>query len=58
MQPGLPFLTVSLSDHTSRRNMDLYLAVDHEVVGAENVNMSGKFLIKVYEGPYQVGEAP
>jgi hypothetical protein len=38
--------------------MDLYLAVDHEVVGAENVNMSGKFLITVYEGPYRVKEVP
>jgi hypothetical protein len=41
-----------LSDHTSRWNMDLYLAVDREIPGAENVAMSGKFLSKVYEGPY------
>ena len=41
-----------LSDHTSRWNMDLYLAVDREIPDAENVTMSGKFLSRVYEGPY------
>lgn len=39
-----------LSDHISRRNMDLYLAMDKEIRGAENVTLSGKFLSKVYEG--------
>jgi hypothetical protein len=42
-----------LSDHTSRWNMDLYLAVDHEISGTENVALNGKFYSKVYEGPYQ-----
>jgi len=42
-----------LSDHTSKWNMDIYLAVDKEVPEAENVAISGKFLSKVYEGPYQ-----
>lgn len=42
-----------LSDHTSKWNMDLYLAVDKEVKGAENVRLSGKFLSKVYEGPFK-----
>jgi hypothetical protein len=32
-----------LSDHTSKWNMDLYLAVDREVPGAENVALSGRF---------------
>lgn len=41
-----------LSDHTSKWNMDVYLAVDREVPGAENVTLSGTFLSKVYEGPY------
>jgi hypothetical protein len=41
-----------LSDHTSRWNMDLYLAVDREIPGAENVTLSGSYLTKVYEGPY------
>jgi len=44
---------MSLSDHTSRWNMDLYLAVDKIVANTENVMISGKFLSKVYEGPYQ-----
>jgi hypothetical protein len=42
-----------LSDHTSMWNMDLYLAVDREVKGAENVLLSGKYFSKVYEGPYK-----
>ena len=44
---------MGLSDHTSKWNMDLYLAVDKEVPNVENVTLSGKFLSKVYEGPYQ-----
>ncbi len=42
-----------LSDHTSRWNMDLYLAVDKEIADAENVTISGEFFSKVYEGPYR-----
>ena len=42
-----------LSDHNSKWNMDLYLAVDKEVLGAENVTLSGKFLSKVYEGNFK-----
>lgn len=42
-----------LSDHTSKWNMDLYLAVDKEVAEAENVTLSGKFFSKVYEGPFK-----
>lgn len=42
-----------LSDHTSKWNMDVYLAVDKEVRGAENTTLSGKFYSKVYEGPYK-----
>jgi hypothetical protein len=42
-----------LSDHTSKWNMDLYLAVDKEVPDAENVTLSGKFYSKVYEGPFK-----
>lgn len=41
-----------LSDHTSKWNMDVYLAVDKEIPGAVNLNLSGKFLSKVYEGPF------
>jgi hypothetical protein len=42
-----------LSDHTSKWNMDVYLAVDKEIEGEENVRLSGKFLSKVYEGPFK-----
>lgn len=42
-----------LSDHTSKWNMDIYLAVDKEVPGAENVTLSGKYLSKVYEGDFK-----
>lgn len=44
---------LSLSDHTSKWNMDLYVAVDKKVPGAENVTLSGKFLSKVYEGDFK-----
>jgi hypothetical protein len=43
---------LSLSDHTSKWNMDIYLAVNKEVSGAENAALSGKFYSKVYEGPF------
>jgi hypothetical protein len=42
-----------LSDHTSKWNMNLYLAVDKEVPEAENVSLSGKFFSTVYEGDFR-----
>jgi len=42
-----------LSDHTSKWNMDLYLAVDKEIPGANNTTLSGRFYSKVYEGPFR-----
>jgi hypothetical protein len=42
-----------LSDHTSKWKMDVYLAVDKEISGEENTTLSGRFLSKVYEGPFQ-----
>lgn len=42
-----------LSDHTSKWNIDLYLAVDKEIPNAENVTLSGKFFSKVYEGNFK-----
>jgi hypothetical protein len=42
-----------LSDHTSKWNMDIYLAVDKPVERAENVKLSGRFLSKVYEGNFK-----
>lgn len=44
---------LTLSDHTSKWNMDLYIAVSKEVPGAENVRLSGTFLAKAFEGPYK-----
>ena len=44
---------LGLSDHTSKWNMDIYIAVDKEILDAENVTLSGKYLSKVYEGPYK-----
>lgn len=44
---------LGLSDHTSKWNMDIYVAVDKEVPGAENTAISGKFLSKVYEGEFK-----
>lgn len=41
-----------LSDHTSKWNMDLYLAVDKEVSGVESTMLNGNFFSKVYEGPF------
>jgi len=34
-----------LSDHTSKWNMNLYLAVDKAILGAENVLLSGTFTV-------------
>lgn len=42
-----------LSNHTSKWNMDLYLAVDKEIPDTENTSLSGKFAAKVYEGHYR-----
>lgn len=45
--------SLCLSDHTSKWNMDVYLAVDKEVPGVPNTTICGTFLSKVYEGPYK-----
>ncbi|MFH1602261.1 MAG: hydrolase [Candidatus Shapirobacteria bacterium] len=44
---------MGLSDHTSKWNMDIYLAVDKEITGIENTTFSGKFFSKVYEGNFK-----
>lgn len=44
---------MGLSDHTSRWNMDLYVAVDREIPDTENVILSGKFFSKAYEGDFK-----
>jgi len=45
--------SLGLSDHTSKWNMDLYLAVDREIPGMENITLNGKFFSKVYEGNFK-----
>lgn len=42
-----------LSDHNSKGNMNILLAVDKEINGAKNVLLSGKFYSKVYEGSFK-----
>jgi len=42
-----------LSDEKSMWGSDLYIAVDKEAEGAENVKISGRFISKVFEGPYK-----
>lgn len=42
-----------LSEHTSKWNMDVYLAVDREVANIENVTLSGRYYSKVYEGSFK-----
>jgi hypothetical protein len=42
-----------LSDHTSKWNMDIYLAVDKEIPDAVNTTLSGNYYSKVYEGSFQ-----
>jgi len=42
-----------LSDHTSKWNMDLYLAVDKEIPATVNTTLSGKYFSKVYEGNFK-----
>lgn len=44
---------MGLSDHTSKWNMDLYLAVDREIPEVNNITLSGKYFSKVYEGPFK-----
>ncbi len=51
---GARFLdNMGLSDHISKWRMDIYMAVDKEVPGMENITLSGKYYSRVYEGPYK-----
>ena len=42
-----------LSDHTSKWNMNVYLAVDKDVPNCEMTRIRGRFYSKVYEGPFR-----
>lgn len=44
---------LSLSDHTSKWNMDLYIEVARPVEGTELARLSGTYLAKVFEGPFK-----
>ena len=43
-----------LSDEENKWKSYQYMAVTKEVTDAENVKISGKFLTKVFEGPYKM----
>lgn len=42
-----------LSDHTSKWNMEILVAVDKEIPDAHNTTLSGRFMSKVYEGSFK-----
>ena len=44
---------MALSDHTSKWNMDLLVAVDKEIPNTQMVTLSGKYYSKVYEGDFK-----
>jgi len=44
---------IMLSDEKSLWGSDVYIAVSKEIPGAKNEKLSGSFLTKVFEGPYQ-----
>lgn len=48
--PERPFW---LTDEVSPWGSDVYLAIDREVPGADIAKLSGRFLTKVFEGPYR-----
>lgn len=42
-----------LSDQTSMWSMDVYIEVNQEIEGMNNVTLSGKYISKVYEGEFK-----
>jgi hypothetical protein len=48
-----PAQALMLSDETSPWGADIYIDVTREVPGARMATLSGRFLTKVYEGPFQ-----
>ena len=44
---------LAITDEVSPWGADLYVAVDREIPGANIQKISGKFLTKVFEGPYR-----
>jgi hypothetical protein len=45
--------TIVLSDENSLWGADVYISVSKDIPNANNVTISGTFLSKVFEGPYQ-----
>lgn len=45
--------SIMLMDDTSLFSSDLYIAVDRPVPGAQMATLSGTFLSRVFDGPYQ-----
>ncbi len=50
---ALPQKALMLSDENSLWGADIYIAVSKEVPDTKMVRISGTFLTKVFEGPYQ-----
>lgn len=44
---------ITLSDHTSKWNMNLFCPVSKKIPGYKHVRLSGKYYAEVYEGPYK-----
>lgn len=42
-----------LSDHSSKSHMDVYLATDKEIPGANNIALSGHYFSAAYEGNFK-----
>jgi len=51
---ALPPVPLMLSDENSLWGADVYIAVGKSVSDAKIIKMSGTFLTKVFEGPYQM----
>jgi hypothetical protein len=45
--------SMCLSEHTTLWNMNLYLAVNKKIEDAENIQLSGLFYSKVYDGIFK-----
>ena len=50
---ALPLVSLMLSDENSLWSSDIYIAVGKEVPDAKMTKISGTFLSKVFEGPFQ-----
>jgi hypothetical protein len=50
---AVPEQVIVLSDEKSLWGADVYIAVSKDVPGARMTTLSGTFLTKVFEGPYQ-----